>query len=137
MPDTSRGTVLLVEGEQNVRVLVRDQLKERGYTVLDAAEDRAALKECRTHQGPIHLIIANVLPTGPEGADFLRRAKSLRPDMKTLLLSVHSEGSMVYRGFPLTELNFLPKPFSLKTLLTRVDELVGAAQSPPAPAAEA
>jgi DNA-binding response OmpR family regulator len=44
--------------------------------------------------------------------------------MKTLYLSAHSESSVIYRGIPLTDIQFLPKPFKLKELLSTVNELL-------------
>ena len=58
------------------------------------------------------------------GVELARRLRTYHPRMKTLYLSSHSESSVIYRGIPLTDIQFLPKPFKLKELLSTVNELL-------------
>lgn len=120
-----RGTVLLVEEEQNVRTLLGKYLAEQGYAILEARDSDEALERCKNHKdGAISLMICDLVMTEMNGIELARRARTYHPDMKTLYLSAHSQSSMIYRGIPLTDVSFLPKPFKLKELINAVNELL-------------
>jgi two-component system, cell cycle sensor histidine kinase and response regulator CckA len=130
-PAAPRGTVLLVEEEQHVRSLLGKYLAEQGYATLEARNSEEALERCKAHKtSPISLMICDLLLSEMNGLELARRARSHHPDMKTLYLSAHSESSMIYRGIPLTDISFLPKPFKLKELLSAVNELLGRVKKP-------
>ena len=121
----TRGTVLLVEEEQNVRALLGKYLAEQGYAILEAKNSDEALRQCKGHKvSPISLMICDLLMTEMNGVELAGRARSYHPRMKTLYLSAHSESSMIVRGIPLTDISFLPKPFKLKELISSVNELL-------------
>jgi DNA-binding response OmpR family regulator len=121
-----RGTVLLVEEEQNVRTLLGKYLSDQGYAILEARDSDEALERCRTHKSPpINLMICDLVMTEMNGVELAGRARSYHPRMKTLYLSAHSESSVIYRGIPLTDISFLPKPFKLKELISTVNSLLG------------
>lgn len=125
----SAGTVLLVEQEQNVRALLGKYLTEQGYAILEARDSEEALERCKTQTSPaINLMICDLVMTQMTGIELARRARSHHPGMKTLYLSSHSESSMIYRGIPLTDISFLPKPFKLKELIGAVNELLSRAR---------
>src|SRR5689334_14051721 len=120
-----RGTVLLVEEEQNVRALLGKYLSEQGYAMLEATDSETALRQCKAHKdSPINLMICDLLMTEMSGVELARQARSYHPRMKTLYLSAHSESSMIVRGIPLTDISFLPKPFKLKELISAVNGLL-------------
>jgi DNA-binding response OmpR family regulator len=120
-----RGTVLLVEEEQNVRALLGKYLAEQGYAMLEATDSESALQQCKTHKAaPINLMICDLLMTEMSGIELARQARTYHPRMKTLYLSAHSESSMIVRGIPLTDISFLPKPFKLKELISAVNGLL-------------
>jgi two-component system cell cycle sensor histidine kinase/response regulator CckA len=121
----ARGTVLLVEEEQNVRALLGKYLAEQGYAILEARDSDEALTQCKNHKkSTISLMICDLLMTEMNGVELAGRARSYHPRMKTLYLSAHSESSMIVRGIPLTDISFLPKPFKLKELISAVNELL-------------
>jgi DNA-binding response OmpR family regulator len=121
----SKGTVLLVEEEQNVRTLLGKYLAEQGYATLEATDSESALQRCKDHQSsPVNLMICDLLMTEMSGVELARQARTYHPRMKTLYLSAHSESSMIVRGIPLTDISFLPKPFKLKELIAAVIQLL-------------
>jgi len=128
-PAAPRGTVLLVEQEQHVRTLLGKYLAEQGYAILEAKNGDEALQQCRAHKSPpINLMICDLVMSEMNGVELAGRARSFHPRMKTLYLSAHSESSVIYRGIPLTDIQFLPKPFKLKELISTVNELLGHAK---------
>jgi two-component SAPR family response regulator len=58
------------------------------------------------------------------GVELARQLRTYHPRLKTIYLSSHSESSVIYRGIPLTDLQFLPKPFKLKELINSVNDLL-------------
>jgi DNA-binding response OmpR family regulator len=126
---TRRGTVLLVEEEQNVRALLGKYLADQGYDMLEAKNSDEALERCKSQKdSPISLMICDLVMTEMNGIELARRARTYHPHMKTIYLSAHSQSSMIYRGIPLTDISFVPKPFKLKELIAAVNEILGRAK---------
>jgi CheY-like chemotaxis protein len=122
----SRGTVLLIEEEQNVRALLGKYLADQGYATLEARNAEEALQRCKeTKATPISLMICDLVMDEMNGVELARRLRTYHPRLKTLYLSSHSESSVLYRGIPLTDIRFLPKPFKLKELISMVNDLLG------------
>jgi DNA-binding response OmpR family regulator len=124
-PAASRGTVLLVEEEQNVRALLGKYLSDQGYATLEARNAEEALLRCKEHKtSAVNLMICDLVMDEMNGIELARQLRTYHPRMKTIYLSSHSESSVIYRGIPLTELQFLPKPFKLKELISSVNEML-------------
>jgi DNA-binding response OmpR family regulator len=124
-PAASRGTVLLVEEEQHVRALLGKYLSDQGVATLEARNAEEALQRCKEHKtSPVNLMICDLVMDEMNGVELARRLRTYHPRMKTLYLSSHSESSVIYRGIPLTDIQFLPKPFKLKELISTVNELL-------------
>ncbi len=124
-PAASRGTVLLVEEEQNVRALLGKYLADQGYATLEARNAEEALLRCKEHKSSaVNLMICDLVMDEMNGVELARQLRTYHPRMKTIYLSSHSESSVIYRGIPLTELQFLPKPFKLKELISSVNEML-------------
>lgn len=124
-PAASRGTVLLVEEEQHVRALLGKYLSDQGVATLEARNAEEALQRCKEHKtSAVNLMICDLVMDEMNGVELARRLRTYHPRMKTLYLSSHSESSVIYRGIPLTDIQFLPKPFKLKELISTVNELL-------------
>ena len=129
-----RGTVLLVDDEEAVRLLARLALESAGFEVLAAADGRAALDlfaECGPHLAAVLLDL-----TMPQlgGGEVLRVVKQQRPAMPVVLMSGYAEEE-VTRRFPHADLSrFLQKPFRIPDLLHAVRHAIE--RPPPAVPAE-
>ncbi len=117
-------TVLLVEDEHAVRELTRRFLEMRGYRVLEAANGREALRISRTHNGPIHIMVTDVVMPKMSGREVALQLASERPDMKVLYVSGHTEESIVDHGVLKEGVEFLQKPFSQQELVGRVRRIL-------------
>jgi len=80
-------TVLVVDDDNNVRALIRETLKMKGYHVLDAQFNSGALMASGRHRGALHLMVADVMMPGINGRELGRRLESLRPGTKILYVS--------------------------------------------------
>jgi CheY-like chemotaxis protein len=122
-------TVLVVEDEPSVRVLVRNILKTNGYTVLEAQDGDKALLLSQDYPNPIELLITDVvMPGGLSGPDLAKKLTLLRSEMKTLYVSGYTDSTIVHHGMLSSDVAFLQKPFSPDDLARKVREVLDAPQ---------
>ncbi|HEU5110777.1 MAG TPA: ATP-binding protein, partial [Micromonosporaceae bacterium] len=115
-PDRSE-TVLVVDDEEPVRLLVQRILTRAGYRVLTAADAAEALAASRSHAGPLHCLITDLAMPGLPGSELTRRLTAQRPELAVLYMSGYAEADLHHVGNADNRVNLLPKPF------TRVDLL--------------
>lgn len=123
---TGKGTILLVEDEEAVRMFASRALTNKGYKVLQAASGEDALAIVREEEGRIDLMISDVVMPNMDGPTLVTKAMALRPDMHIIFISGYAED--VFRkdiGRAGQDFRFLPKPFSLKQLAETVKEVLG------------
>jgi signal transduction histidine kinase/ActR/RegA family two-component response regulator len=118
----SRGseTILLVEDEDEVRELAREILEMAGYTVLEAPHGPDALRLCRHHQGPIHLLLSDVVMPQMSGRELARQLAALRPDTKVAYMSGYTDDALGHHGVLDPDVILLPKPFTPDSLVAGV-----------------
>jgi signal transduction histidine kinase/CheY-like chemotaxis protein len=114
----ARGIVLLVEDEEIVRDLLHDVLVDAGHDVLVAADGEEALALSASHDGPIDLMLTDLVMPGISGRELGERIAVLRPAMAIVYMSGYTEDAIVRHGVREAGATFLQKPFTL-------DEVVG------------
>ena len=119
-------TILLAEDEGSVRSFVRDVLGQAGYRLLEASDGRSALQLAAAFNGPIHLLISDVVMPGMNGGDLAETLMAGRPRTKTLLISGYVQQLVDEVAVARAGVAFLRKPFSANDLLTRVREILDA-----------
>ncbi|GER08633.1 hybrid sensor histidine kinase/response regulator [Iodidimonas muriae] len=118
---TGKGTILLVEDEDAVRMFASRALGNKGYTVLQAASGEEGLAIVREEVGNIDLLISDVVMPNMDGPTLVSKARELRADLRVVFISGYAED--VFRkgvGEGSDDFLFLPKPFSLKQLAETV-----------------
>jgi signal transduction histidine kinase len=125
-------TVLVVEDESIVRLSIRDTLQLKGYGVLEATDAQEALDFCMQHQGPIHLLITDVVMPGMNGQTLADRLVALRTDMRVLFISGHPGDAVARHGVLPLSAAFLQKPFTPAMLARKVREILDKPLPPPA-----
>jgi two-component system cell cycle sensor histidine kinase/response regulator CckA len=113
-------TVLAVEDEEMVRNIVLKSLYKYGYKVLAASDGEEALRICKEHDGPIHLMLTDVIMPGMSGKELARQAKELRPDLKVFFMSGYTDNAIVKNGILEKGIAFIQKPFTHQGLAWRV-----------------
>ena len=119
-------TILLVEDEAEVRAAVLESLEMRGYTVLKARHGREALQICRRHEGPIHLLLTDVMMPQMTGPELAQRVAPLRPAVKVLYMSGYTSDALAQRQMVDLGPAFLQKPFTPDALARKVREVLEA-----------
>ena len=119
-------TVLLVEDEEMVRVLGTRVLNSHGYLVLEAEHGDEAIEVCKRHEGPIHLLVTDVVMPGMNGRELAERLAPVIPDAAVLFISGYTGGALVEHGVLQDGTNFLQKPFSPHRLMQKVREVLDA-----------
>jgi signal transduction histidine kinase len=129
---SSRGseTVLLVEDEEAVRNLVSEILQAAGYLVLAATSGAEALKRSREHQGPIHLLMTDVVMPRMSGPQLAKEIVALRPDVRILYTSGYPDDALGPLGGLPPGTAFVPKPLSPDDLADRVREVLDRPAAP-------
>jgi two-component system, cell cycle sensor histidine kinase and response regulator CckA len=118
-----RGTILVVEDEEQVRNLVCVVLDTCGYEVVCAETPKEALNLAEQH-GAIDLLVTDVVMpemSGPEVAD---RFMQICPEAAILFVSGYTDGALVARDKLPANTDFLPKPFSPAKLSERVEDIL-------------
>ncbi|PJK31405.1 ATP-binding protein [Minwuia thermotolerans] len=120
---TGSGTVLLVEDEDAVRLFAARALRNKGYTVVEAESGEIALEIIKERNAEIDLMISDVVMPNMDGPTLIRHARELRADIRAIFISGYAEEAFRRSlGDDLGDVDFLPKPFSLKQLAAKVKE---------------
>jgi PAS domain S-box-containing protein len=124
--DVSRGTetILLVEDDEMVRTLVRETLAREGYKVMDFADPIEARRKADLHKGPIHLLITDVVMPRVSGRELAGQITRRRSTVKVLYMSGYTDNAVINSGILQTEVAFLQKPFTPRSLIEKVREVL-------------
>ena len=123
MEEAKHVTVLVVEDDEAVRRLAARVLARGGYSVVAAATGEEALRLCRSAQGGITVIVADVRLPDIRGPELGRRIRELDPAVRIVFMSGHAPEDLedVAR---LVNARFLPKPFNPDELVRAVRDAV-------------
>ena len=127
-------TILLVEDEEVVRGLTRKILMQAGYNVLDANGGEEAIRVCRAHNGPIHLLVTDVVMPEISGKEVAERLLQLRPAIRVIFMSGYTDEAIVQHGALDANVEFIQKPFTWIGLTRKVRDVLNrnAVSNPPA-----
>jgi CheY-like chemotaxis protein len=118
-------TVLVVDDEPSVRMLVTEVLEELGYAAIEAADGVSGLKVLQSDVR-IDLLITDVgLPGGVNGRQMADAARQVRPKLRVLFITGYAENAAVGNGRLEPGMHVLTKPFAMETLATRIKAIIG------------
>lgn len=114
--------ILIVDDEERMRKLLNDFLKRKGYTVIEAADGAEALDKFFEIKG-IHLVILDVMMPKVDGWEVLKEIRQYS-EVPVIMLTAKSEEGDELTGFRLGADDYVPKPFSPRVLMARVEALL-------------
>jgi PAS domain S-box-containing protein len=117
-------TILLVEDEEMVRLLLSEVLKRSGYRVLEARRGDEGLQIGERTREPIHLLVTDVIMPQMGGAELARRLASAHPETRVLFMSGYTDGALSHDEVFPEDAAFLQKPFTPDVLARKVREVL-------------
>ncbi|NGM48963.1 PAS domain-containing protein [Caulobacter sp. 602-2] len=123
-PAAAGETVLVVDDEPTVRMLIVDALQELGYACAEAADGPAGLRLLQSN-ARFDLLITDVgLPGGLNGRQVADAARALRPELKVMFITGYAENAALNHGHIQPGMEVLTKPFAVSDLAARVDRMI-------------
>jgi CheY-like chemotaxis protein len=121
-------TILLVEDEAGVRILVKRILSQKGYRVLEASDGAVALRLAASHVGEIDLVLTDVMMPNLGGRGMFEELRELSPGMRVLFMSGNPKEDVFPDKETARRTPYLQKPFTSQTLLAEVRAALGYAK---------
>lgn len=116
-------TVLLTEDEANIREALAEYLEGLGIVVLQAADGVDALRIAAGHDGPIDVLVTDLVMPRMSGPELATRLLSLRKDLEVIYVSGYTPETMSEYGGSTGDAVFLQKPFLLGDLAKSIREV--------------
>ena len=122
-PSGSGQTVLVVEDEALVRLLIVDVLDELGYKAVEAVDGPSGLRVLQSQQR-IDLLITDIGLPGLNGRQVADAARLQRPDLKVLFMTGYAENAAITKGILNAGMQMITKPFAMDALTKRIRDLM-------------
>ena len=117
-------TILIVEDEMALRTLLSRFFRLYGYEVLEASDGGEALLICERHQGPIHIMLTDVVMPKMSGRELAERLTPLHPEMRVFYMSGYTDSDLAPFGIPEPSKSIIPKPFRPLDLVKKVRQFL-------------
>ena len=142
LPQSAKQAIVAVDDDTAIIQLCASILEQAGFSVLPATNSSEALKICKNHPGPIHLLLTDLVLPPPDfsfassdnefpnvhGHELAVRALRMRKDLRVILMSGNIDQDLAGYGIRRGDLPFLPKPFEHQALVALVRQTL---QAPP------
>ncbi len=117
-------TILLAEDSVSLREMAREYLENVGYVVLEAASGAEALQKAKEFDGPIHLLLTDVVMPEMSGPELARHMTALRPEIKIIFTSGYTNDAIARQGVLDPAVAFIQKPYRPKALARKIQEVL-------------
>jgi len=124
-PQGKGQSVLLVEDDDSVRLLVRDVLEELGYRAIEAAEPETAARLLASGER-FDLMVSDVGLPGMNGRQLAEIARQHHPQLPILFVTGYAENAAIRTRFLGTNMAMITKPFQIELLSSKISEMLGA-----------
>lgn len=113
-------TILVAEDNSMTRDLVCSILRFRGYRVLEAGDGRQAVEHSDGYDGPVHLLLTDVIMPDMNGKVLFEQLRRSRPELRVVFMSGYTDNIIAAHGVLEEGLHLIRKPFEARELLTKV-----------------
>jgi DNA-binding NtrC family response regulator len=114
MEREKKASILIVDDEPDILVVLGEYLSSEGFKVLTAKDGKQALEKLK--QYPVDLILLDIAMPEMNGIDTLREAKKIKPDLPAIMITAYRDAEKVVEAFRLGAYDCIFKPFDLKYL---------------------
>lgn len=121
-----RESILLVEDEDFVREVTYEVLVFAGYRVAKARNAAEALRVFHRCGDRVQLLLTDVVLPGRNGRDLARNLRIVQPDLKAIFISGYPDNEITKHGLQDAGMFYLPKPFSVQSLMEKIKLVLGA-----------
>ena len=122
-------TVLLGEDGEALREVLQRVLEVLGYNVCVASDGEEALAVSAAHEGPIHILVTDVVMPNMGGRELALELWKTRPETRVLFMSGYTEDAILHQGLRKSTVGFIGKPFRPDFLASKVREMLDGAMS--------
>ncbi|MCP4674504.1 MAG: protein kinase [Deltaproteobacteria bacterium] len=117
-------TVLIAEDDDMVRHMLCKKLEKYGYNILEIEDASDGIRLAREHDGPVHLLLTDVVMPEMNGKELYQKLTPEFPDLKVLYMSGYTNDDIVHHGVIDDNVDFVHKPISLRLLAAKLRELL-------------
>lgn len=129
-----QGLVLVVDDEENMRMIARSMLEKCGYTVMTAADGEEGLALYRRHAHEIRAVLLDLVMPKLSGDLVFQTLKQINPDVKIILTSGYRQDARIDKILSRGNGRFISKPYDLRKLALTMQQLLEDAPGPGTPA---
>jgi two-component system, cell cycle sensor histidine kinase and response regulator CckA len=126
-------TILLVEDDASVRILLRDALKKLGYRVIEAKHGLEACLLATQELNRLDMLLTDMVMPGMGGRELAQHLIAIKPDLRILFMSGFTDDVGILAGHERGTSGFLQKPFTPEVLARMIRKILDAAPATPAP----
>jgi signal transduction histidine kinase/CheY-like chemotaxis protein len=123
LPAARGETILVVEDDPSVRLLVLELLDDLGYQTIEAVDSRAALPVLQSSQR-LDLMVSDVGLPGMSGRQLAEVARQHRPDLKILFITGYAETAAVRGDFLAGSMEMMLKPFAIDQFANKIRDML-------------
>ena len=123
-PRRGTETILLVEDDPSVRILVRDELLKLGYQILEAKNGIEACLLATQQTASVQLLLTDIVMPGMGGRELAQHLSVIKPDLRTLFISGYMDDVGIMAGQEEGTSSFLQKPFTPEVLARAIRALL-------------
>ncbi len=117
-------TIIVTEDDDLLRHMTKKMLEGYGYRTIIAENGREAMEIVKTHDGPIDLLITDVVMPGMSGRDLVEQLQGKIPGIKVLYMSGYTGNAIAHHGVLDKNVNFIQKPFTRESLAKKVRQVL-------------
>ena len=121
-------TVLVVDDDEAVLNVASKVLSRGGYAVISAGGGHEALEYADAADGNVSLLLSDLVMPGMSGRELGEVFEGRYPEVPILYMSAYTEDEIILQGVRFSEINFIPKPFTVEGLRDKVREVISQAK---------